>query len=89
MRIYKYPIPVSGEFILDLPKGSKPLCVQIQQGQPQMWAAIDPMAPLVKHLFQLCGTGHDREDINPFTYLGTFQVQGGTLVFHVFDGGEL
>lgn len=89
MRVYKYPIPVSGEFIFDLPKGSKPLCVQTQQGQPQMWVATDPMAPLVKHMFHLCGTGDDREDINPSTYLGTFQVQGGTLVFHVFDGGEI
>ena len=88
MKIFKYPIIVEDSFTLKMPEGARPLCVQIQHGVPWIWAAVDPMEPDVDHVFHVCGTGHERNEISVEQYIGTFQLASGGLVFHVFDGGE-
>ena len=86
--VWKYAIPMSSEFTLQMPRGAKPLTVQTQQGAPMMWALVDDAAPMVEHRFALVGTGHpiDYADryLGSFQYLGTFQAAGGQLVWHLF-----
>ena len=87
--IWKYPIPVQDGFSLIMPKGAKPLAVQCQYGEPQLWALVDPEAELVEHGFRLAGTGHILEaTIWQYTYIGTFQLADGNLIFHIFYKGE-
>jgi hypothetical protein len=45
---------------------------------------VDPKGPLRPRRFRVAGTGHELE---PYVdrYIGTFQMLGGTLVFHVFE----
>jgi hypothetical protein len=69
---------------IDMPQGAQVLDVQVQHGEPQLWALVDPNAPKVKREFNVYGTGHDLPH-NPGTYVGTFQMQGGAFVFHVFE----
>lgn len=51
-----------------------------------MWALIpDTNAEIVQErTFSIYGTGHEHESISG-EYVGTFQLQGGALVFHVFE----
>ena len=70
---------------IEMPVGSQILCVQEQYGRAQLWALVDPfVGGKQKRNFVTYGTGH------PITgpvgiYVGTFQLQGGALVFHVFE----
>lgn len=85
--IYKYPFSVTDEFSLTLPVGARVLCVQTQNDLPCLWAIVDPDAAKEERTFFVRGTGHPLGDVG--RYIGTFQMRGGSLVFHVFEGKEL
>ncbi len=73
-----------GAFTIDMPEGAEVLCVQIQRGSPQVWALCDKKAKLGPRKFFLVGTGQEL-DVRGFSYVGTFQVHQGELVFHLFE----
>lgn len=82
--IYKYPLKVSDEQTILLPKGAQMLTVQIQNGQPCLWVLIDPSnLPESRKVF-IRGTAQDVTGLG--RYISTFQIYGGDLVFHVFEG---
>ena len=86
LRIYKYPIPIEDDFALSLPDGAQVLDVQTQYGQPQLWALVDPEAPMRERQFILRGTGHDiHYPLSALIHCGTFQEHGGSVVFHVLE----
>ena len=86
MKVYKYSIPINDYFNLDLPIGARILSVQTQGKQPQMWVLVNPEEPTEKRLFRLIGTGHYSEELpDELTFIDTFQLYGGALIFHVFE----
>lgn len=77
-----FDIPLSPEAV--------PLAVQTQHGEPQMWVRTPADAILPDHdtpprRFYICGTGHNLHP-DAGKHLDTFQMEGGALVFHVFEG---
>ena len=82
--IYKYPIKAADRFALSMPQGARVLTVQSQREVPCVWALVDPSEPERLYDFALVGTGHKREDLDGMSYLGTVQLLGGDLIFHVF-----
>jgi hypothetical protein len=82
--IYKYELTPNG-IVADMPRGAEVLTVQVQHGKPCIWAMVDPDAPTHTRHFRVIGTGHRFEaDVLRSMYVGTFQLEGGSLVFHVF-----
>jgi hypothetical protein len=82
--VYKYPIEMHDNFLVELPIGAYVLTVQVQHGTPYIWALVDTESPTELRPFRLLGTGHPIEQ--PLTrYIGTFQLNGGALVFHLFE----
>ena len=87
-RVYKYAIPVGDFRDVALPEGAEILTVQVQHDEPQLWAVVDPEAPLVTRRFRLLGTGHSTDnDVGRHNYIGTYQLHDGGLVFHLFELG--
>ena len=87
MKIFKYPIPIEDYFELELPTGSKILTVQTQYNQPCIWCLVYPdIVPIEKRKFRLVGTGHLMEEgLVSLIYIGTFQLNDGILIFHLFE----
>lgn len=83
MKIFKYTIPIQGQFILALPEHARILSVQVQRGVPCIWVLVHPKAVLTERKFNIYGTGHDVE--NPGNYIGTFQMASGDLIWHLFE----
>lgn len=82
--VWKYEIPIDDSFIIAMPREAKLLCIMVQHGQPQLWALVDPTLAVSERRFRLAGTGHEiDEDIR--SHVGSFQMIGGDLVFHVFE----
>ena len=84
--IYKYPAAYTEEFSLALPKNAKILSVQVQWGEPKIWALVDPEEPLLLRKFFFGST----EGSIPTSYtkdalvfIGTIQL--GAFVFHLFE----
>lgn len=88
-QIWKYDLAVSGLQDIKMPKGSEVLTVQVQKGVPCIWALGDIEEEKVFRSFAVFGTGHDVSDLlKSISFVGTFQLHGGDLVFHVFEIDE-
>ena len=83
--VWKYNIRPDDLISLDLPIGAKPLSIQEQHGNAELWCLCDPNEKVYEtRLFRMAGTGHSiKEEI--IGYVGTFQLDGGSLVFHLFE----
>lgn len=81
LTIWKFSV-APGEFTLEMPRGAAVLSVQMQAGEPVMWALVDSSRPTEARRFAVYGTGHE---ISRGTgdFYGTFQM--GPLVFHLFE----
>jgi len=83
-RIFKYILHTSVQSSFQMPADAKVLCVQMQYDCPCIWAMVDDSAPTVERTFTVYGTGHPMSE-DPGQYVGTFQMHGGELIFHVFE----
>jgi len=83
--IYKYPFDVNDRVELLMPASAEILTVQMQHGRPCVWARVDPKEEPGIVVLRIFGTGHPIDDKNDMEYVGTFQMSGGALVFHVFE----
>jgi hypothetical protein len=68
-----------------MPIGSRVLTVQSQNGQPAIWVLVDPKHPEEERSFRMCGTGHRISEDETTNYIGTFQMDNGSLVLHLFE----
>jgi len=88
MTIYhyhlRYHLPMTNRVTIPMPFGAQVLCVQIWDGEPYLWALVDSCAPLADRHFRIARNGQ-LFDESTYTYIGTFQVASGALVFHVFE----
>ena len=82
--IYKYPLE-PGRTQLQIPHGAQALTVQMQNGTPCLWAKVDPTRPAELRIFDVYGTGNAMPDDPRMLYVATFQMEGGALVWHVFE----
>jgi hypothetical protein len=83
IRIWKWPLEITDRQVISMPAGSRLLAVQMQSGFPQIWALCDADAPRVEKEIAIYGTGNPIPG-DPGAYIGTFQTNGGTLVWHAF-----
>lgn len=83
-QIWKFQLETTDLQSVEMPDGAKVLTVQVQHGTPCIWAECDTEAEKEKRWFRTFGTGHPMPD-KPGEYIGTYQLNGGDLVFHVFD----
>ncbi len=83
MIVWKFPFPITDDIEFEMPTGAQVLSVQVQGTQPCIWVLCDPKAVLETRRFRLAGTGHDID--YPVSYVGSFQLYDGQLVFHLFE----
>jgi len=81
--IWKFPLPIKDEVALKAPAGARWLSLQMQGDTACLWAVVNDTRPEVVYRFRIFGTGHPMpEDVGE--YIGTVQLLGGSLVFHLF-----
>lgn len=88
MEVWKYPVPRLDSMEVQMPAGAQILTVQVQGVTPVMWALVDPSAAKETRRFYVLGTGHPSEDRDLGRYVGSFQLHGGALVFHLFEEAQ-
>lgn len=85
MFIWKTVLNVEEEQAVFLPKGSKILSVQVQQGVPCMWFQCEPGSMQERRTIRMIGTGLSCSIPDTDVFLGTVQLENGYLVLHVFE----
>ena len=85
--IWKFPVALEDRFSVSIPKGARILTLQLQRGRPQMWVLVNPEVSPEQRTFRIVGTGHrySANVLGSWRYLGTFQMQDGAFVWHVFE----
>ena len=84
--VYKYPIETTDYQWVPMPNGAEILCVQVQRGQPCLWAKVETAdwVPVVKRAIIVVGTGHKFEGVG-YKYIGSYKLHDGDFVGHVFE----
>lgn len=82
--IWKYPLKIIDHQALNMPRNAQILCVQVQYVEPCIWALVDSSEPPEERYISMFGTGHRIPSAHSYPYVGTFQINEGDLVFHVF-----
>ena len=85
--IWKFQLEVLDTQFIWIPKNAEILSVQNQNEVPCMWALVNPTEEREEKCFEIFGTGHDVHcDMGvDRKFIGTFQMQNGSLVFHIFE----
>lgn len=85
--IWKFPLLINDLVELQMPKGAVVLHVALQGKQPCLWALVNSTEPTEIRKFRIVGTGHliSLNEVPLLTYIGSFLMHGGALVFHVFE----
>jgi hypothetical protein len=68
---------------IEVPEGAELLCAREQYEFICVWFRCNPNAQKTQRVVTIVGTGHPAPDGG--RYLGTASLQGGTLMFHVFE----
>ena len=84
MTIWKFPLETTDYQTVQIPQGGEILCAQMQAETLCLWALVDPKVPLKNRHIRIFGTGHPVTGEH-LDYIGTYQINGGSLVFHVFE----
>lgn len=80
--IWKYTLLVTDRQTITLPEGAIFLDVQLQNGEPQIWALVDPKVLQDERVIIIHGTGHPiNNDVG--NYIATFQQP--PFIWHVFE----
>lgn len=82
--IFKFAIPITDLQVVNMPEGAEVLTAQMQGSELCLWALVDPEADRKPRQFRIAGTGH-KLPADPGAYIGTAQMHGGQLVWHVFE----
>lgn len=83
--IWKFPLNVGpGWTRVEIPAGATILSCQGQESVPVIWAVVDVDAPKTHRMFVAYPTGYEMDKISG-SYIGTYQLAGGALVFHLFE----
>ena len=69
---------------IEVPAGAELLCAREQFEQICVWFRCDPTAPKEVRDIAIVDTGRDAPG-REGRYLGTASLQGGSLMFHVFE----
>lgn len=90
MTIWKFALEIKDEQIITMPASARVLTVQTQgEDSPCIWAMVHPDNATEKRKIRTFASGDQIDFETRFgTYLGTYQISAGALVFHVFDWGK-
>lgn len=85
-QIWKFQL-TSFKMSIDVPIGAEILSVQMQGDIPCIWLLVNPKAPTQSRYFEIYGTGTDIPyDMGIMrNYIGTYQLDNGDFIFHVFE----
>lgn len=82
--VYKYPINLSLDYSVILPQGHKVIRVSTQcDVYATMWVEADSDSPAMSFKFATINTGS--EIPNGYVYQGTFELNGGDYIGHLYQ----
>lgn len=74
-KVFKYLIPFAESFTLDLPEGSKVVRIDVDQGNPYLWALVNIEEKEIKTYYFVSGkTGGLIEHENELVFIDSYSI---------------
>ena len=89
LQVWKFPVKIEDEIEIEMPRHARIIAFQAQRDEPCLWVLVDPTEEREKRQFRLVGTGHPISGRRPLIHVGTCQMLGGSLVWHLFEYGTI
>jgi hypothetical protein len=70
---------------VSMPTGAEVISAGVQWDKINVWAIVDPDAPISTRFFFVIGTGHEFPEGDGVKFINTVQLIGGSLVMHIFE----
>ena len=87
ITIWKFPLATVGEQVISIPHGFNILTVREQNNAPVLWASVDDRETSKANIKILTyGTGAPIPQGQEGVYVGTYMLDDGEFVGHVFYG---
>lgn len=86
LTIWKTELKAADVQTIYVPGEAEMLCAREQGETICVWYLCNPSDPMIPNKIRILGTGHNAPD-DPGIYLGSASLQGGALIFHIFDMG--
>jgi hypothetical protein len=85
--IWKYELETEGLLKVEMPIGAEILALQTQYEKPCLWVLVDLNVNKSTRHFEIYGTGQPVwcDPTIERKYIGTYQLQGGLFVGHLFE----
>lgn len=86
--IYKFQLEVTDVQDIEMPHGSILLSVQTQNEKPCLWVLVyntEAEIEVIRLRTIETGTPISDEDFDPLDFIGTYQLERGSYVGHVFQ----
>ena len=90
-RVFEYPLTLEAEQNITMPLSAELLGLQVRGEIAVLWAIVDHQNRDTQRRVYLVATatpGRGDPPLDKARYIGTFQLAGGDIVYHVFDAGE-
>jgi hypothetical protein len=86
-QVWKFPLAATGVQLVHMPAGAQILSVQLQGDTLSLWALCEVDREPTDRAIAIYGTGHEMPSTEHgiLKFISTFQLDGGRLVFHVFE----
>lgn len=84
-KVYKYPLDFKIKQYISMPVGADILCVQLQHGNPCIWAQGDPSETWEQRAIVIYTTGEPHPPGKMTAYIGTLLFSDGDIVVHVYE----
>jgi len=85
MKIFKYPVEITDELTIEMPKNADIMHFGIHNHVAALWACVDPENPMVERKFKVVGTGHEMPTNDNLNYIGTITNHELQYVWHLFE----
>lgn len=82
--IWKFPLKVTDDQVVIMPRGAKMLRVMPQHGLVCLWAEVDTEEPMTGRSINIFGTGQPMPS-DPGRFIDSFMLRDGGLVFHAYE----
>jgi hypothetical protein len=83
--IWKFPLQHTDTQNVAMPWDAQILTVGVVNEQICLWAMVEDHGSSETRVIRIIGTGHPIDGAELLRYIGTVQLMGGKLIFHVFE----
>lgn len=84
-QVLKFKLPLARTSYVPMPDGAIIIKVGVQGRDICIWALCGTQEAKHARKFHVLGTGHDYEWSANHVHLGTVFMEGGALVWHIFE----